>query len=77
LPQDLAQQKNRYKRTFKEHKAILQTDPVQFQLAWDICAQDAAIAKSGQHFIPSDDDKEEFMARCESVCSMNPKLFEE
>jgi hypothetical protein len=77
IVEDLAQRKHRYENTFEEHKAILQTDPVQFQLAWDICARDTAIAKAGQPFIPSDDEKEEFMARCERVCSMDPKSFEE
>lgn len=77
LVEDLAQKRNLYERTFEEHRAVLQSDPVKFQLAWDICAQDTAIAKSGQPFIPSDDDKAEFMARCERVRSMDPKSFEE
>jgi hypothetical protein len=77
LVEDLAQKRNLYEHTFKEHSAVLQSDPVKFQLAWDICAQDTAIAKSGQPFIPGDDDKAEFMARCERVCSMDPKSFEE
>jgi hypothetical protein len=77
IVEDLARKRNHYEHTFEEHKAILQKDPIQFQSAWDVCVQDAAIAKPGQRFIPSDDDKEEFMARCEAVCSMNPKSFEE
>jgi hypothetical protein len=47
--EDLAQKRNLYERTFEEHRAVLQSS---FQLAWDICARDTAIAKVWSTFHP-------------------------
>ena len=77
LVEDLAQKKFEYETLFEDQAAIIRKDPAEYQKAYDRVSTSQGIAKDGQRWMPTADQKVAYMNYLEDICKMEPQSSDE
>jgi hypothetical protein len=73
----MAQDQLRYELIFRKQAEMLRTDQPRFDAALAKFQQSPLVAKPGQHWEPTGDGVEEYLARCNDICQTVPQDFDE
>jgi hypothetical protein len=77
LVEHMAQEQFRYESIFEEQRKILQKDQAKYEQAIAKTLQSSFVAKPGQHWQPTQDKVDEYIAKCDEICHSIPRDFEE
>jgi len=75
--EDIARAQLHYEAIIVAQTDVLRLDPVAFEAAAVKVQQSPLIAKSGQRWEPAQDDVEQYLAKCDDICGLNPQTFED
>jgi hypothetical protein len=75
--EDMAQKQIRYETIFGEQAEVLRSDPPKFEAAMAQLQKSPLVAKRGQRWEPTQDNVDEYLARCDEICHLVPRDFDE
>lgn len=75
--EDMAQKQIRYETIFGEQAEVLRSDLPKFEVAMAQLQKSPLVAKRGQRWEPSQDNVDEYLARCDEICHLVPRGFDD
>lgn len=75
LAEDMAQKRIKYETIFTDQSEVLRSDPPRFEAAMANIKQSPLVAKHGQLWQPTQDNVDEYLARCDEICHTVPQDF--
>ena len=75
--ENIAQKQIRYETIFGEQAEVLRSDLPKFEAAMAQLQKSPLVAKRGQRWEPTQDDVDEYLARCDAICHLVPQDFDE
>ena len=75
--ENIAHQQLRYETIFTEQAEVLRADQPKFDEAMAQLQKSPLVAKPGQHWQPTQDKVDEYLARCDEICHLVPRDFNE
>ena len=77
LIESIAQARVKYENILNDQCAELRKDPDRFHLAVTKLNETPLVAKPGQTWVPTQDMVDEYLAKCDELCLVVPKTFDE
>ncbi|KAF8972291.1 hypothetical protein BDZ97DRAFT_1752873 [Flammula alnicola] len=75
--EDMAQKQIKYETIFGEQAEVLRSDLPKFDAAMAQLQKSPLVAKRGQRWEPTQDNVDEYLARCDEICHLVPQDFDE
>src|ERR1700722_2883451 len=73
----IAQEQLKFEIVFEEQARVLRADQARCDAAMKKIQQTPLVAKHGQHWEPTQDTVDEYLAYCEDICRSVPQNFDE
>jgi hypothetical protein len=77
LIETIAQERVKYENIINDQCTELQTEPHRFHVAVTKLNETSLIAKPGQNWLPAQDMVDDYLAKCDELCHIVPKTFDE
>jgi hypothetical protein len=77
LIESIAQARVKYENIINDQCTELRTDPHRFHVAVTKLNETPLIAKPGQSWVPARDMVDDCLAKCDELCHIVPKTFDE
>jgi hypothetical protein len=73
----IAQEQLKFEIVFEEQARVLRANQARCDVAMRKIQQTPLVAKRGQHWEPTQDNADEYLAYCEDICRSVPQNFDE
>ena len=75
--ENMAQKQIKYETIFSDQAEVLRADLPKFEAAMAQLQKSPLVAKRGQRWEPTQDNVDEYVARCDEICHLVPRTFDE
>jgi hypothetical protein len=75
--EDMAQKQIKYETIFGEQAEVLRSDLPKFEEAMTQIQKSPLVAQPGQRWEPTQDNVDDYLARCDEICHLVPRDFDE
>jgi hypothetical protein len=75
--EDMAQEQIKYETIFGEQAEVLRSDLPKFEEAMTQIQKSPLVAQPGQRWEPTQDNVDDYLARCDEICHLVPRDFDE